>query len=181
MTIKTYDYMGEKYNIVEMEQVLHHLSTPVFGNNSDKKYEATCERIKMKLYTDGDFIKEEIAEPQSISGYYINEQKYDKSVDTLIQKRVYIKNASFIVRVTIAEEWLTAGKVTGWFDVIKNTEIFLNNKKDKNALKEARKTIEMFTTKANFNSIFEILFPMTTNRMEYEKINKHIYQLKKDN
>lgn len=103
----------EIHNIVEIDEVLYHqifVSLPDPRTNCENEDVVSIDsRIQSKIYTDGKFVKAEEILRQPIDKYYI------------------------------CKEWLRVGKGQGWFDVIKNTEIFLNNKKDKKARKKLEK------------------------------------------
>jgi len=182
MNIKTYT---DIYNIVEIEDVFYHSLVPNFfqkkdSKDNEKKYVCGL-RVSTKLYTDGEIIEIHEEEPQNINEYFINGRKYDRSVDTLVKKQVHIKNARYILKVVVAEDVFHGQYFTGLFDIIKSTEIFLNDKKDKEALKNARKSIRSMSKSIdNCKSVLETFLPQKDITVSYERINNNVYKLIKE-
>ena len=171
------------YNTIEFDKVLYHFEGFPPLSEEDAKPVVTPEvKVDTKIYTDGEIIKVTESSKEPISEYFIGKIKYDRPVDTLIKRKAYIKNASFILVVTVAEDKIEIGAHgVGVFNVIKDTEIFLNNKKDKKALKKARETILAISGDSHYESIFDILFRKNNinSDLDYEKENDSVYRLKK--
>ena len=145
MNVKT---KTEIHNIVESDIVEHHIRFDPFvdpnGKDTSPKEDIVRKNTKIKpiISTDGEIIKTEFEEPQPINNYYIKGKKYKCPSHTfLIKSKTHIKNASYIILYTMAKEAITSRKSEY---VIKNIEIFLNNKKDKLALKRAKESIIEF-------------------------------------
>lgn len=141
-------------------------------------------KVETKVYTDGEVVRVRESEEESIDEFFINGKKYTHQVDKLRRTKVYLKNHSYAVVYTLAEEFLTVGNVSGFFKVIKDTKIYLKDSRDLTAMKKAKKTIEMIrehNNSANYDSLFSML--MTRNvgsrKLEYEKYNKNVYTLRK--
>ena len=100
--------------------------------------------IQTIVFTDGEIVSESDEIEENIEDYY-NElypyKQYPYNVDTLKTKNLFFKNYSYIITFLIAREWATAGRATGYFDIIKDISIYLENSKDKNALKNAKNVI----------------------------------------
>ena len=170
---------------MEVDVVFTHYN--IFGGNSSSSFKPPKieeVRVYSKIYTDGEIIEILNSEPKEIDEYKIGNFKYEYPVDTLIKQRIHIKNANYILAVTVAKENIRLG-TTGrmWANVIKDSEIFLNNKKDKKALKNAKKTLMSIKGPANPQTTFEALFGNINqydSGLKYEPIKKHIFQLKKE-
>ena len=131
----------DTYNTLELDKVIYHrkfqcLPDPRGTKPGCKEEEPKFDikpqvRVNTKIYTDGEIVETMESEPKNIGEYYINGIKYGQAVDTLIKKRVRVKNASYILIVTITNEIRRIGtRGFGFFDVIRNPQIFLNNPKD---------------------------------------------------
>lgn len=184
-------YSSVRKEVVEVEEVNRVYKIPEFndpnGREKDDFEEATMmdrldNKVKTIIYTDGKVVKIEKEEPISINEYYIDGQKYDGLVTELVKKRVYIENASYIIKVIVAEEILNVSRNRkqgkGSFFVIKNREIFV---KDKEAFKKAKETLKVIS-KGKCSSIWDVFLgrkQKEKSSLEYETIEKDIYQLKK--
>lgn len=164
-------------------EVLKHYEMPTFNDKSLNAYLIEFNQIKMRIFTDGTIEKssEEISE--NIEEYYIGKNKFQYDVDTLKTKDIFLKNHSYVIVYLIAREYMTMGKVRGWFDVIKDVTIYLENIKDRNALKTAKqviKQIQKCNNSASYSSIFGMvgLQGKGLEQFESEKILKNVYSLK---
>ena len=181
----------ETYNTLEVDKVLYHflpiqdlIEVNTDSNEQiDKLTKIPEVKVDSKIFTDGEIIKIIESSPESINEYRIGDNKYNLLVDTLIKKQVHIKNASYILVVTIAKEGVKIGKRgAGWMFVIKDSEIFLNNKKDKQALLTAKKTIMAITGSSHPKTTFEVMFGNPNQSdygLEYAPAAENIYQLRK--
>jgi len=180
MEIETYT---NTYNTVELDKVLYHFEGfPPLSEEEPEPVVTPEVMVDTKIYTDGEIIRVVESSKEPISEYFIGKIKYDRPVDTLIKRKAYVKNASYILVVTVAEDKVRIGTHgVGFFDVIKDTEIFLNNKKDKKALKKARETLMAISGSSHYDNIFAALFRKnsTSNDLDYEKANDSVYTLKK--
>lgn len=188
MIVNTFTKDNEIYSVVETIEVQRHYQVDNFkdpsGKNSEldgKKIVVIDSKIKTKLYTDGEFVKIEEEDPQTISEYFINKEKYNGNINRLIKKKVYIKNASYILVVVVANELMKNGSVMGHFPVIKDTKIFIKDKNDKKAKKIINETLKIISNQKQCDSIFDVLFAKSNNKenkIDYEKINDDTYKLK---
>lgn len=188
MIVNTFTKDNEVYSVVEIEEVQRYYQIDSFkdpsGKDSEldgKKLVVIDPKIKTKLYTDGEFVKVEEEEPLTIDEYFINKEKYDGLVNRLVRKKVYIKNASYILGVVVANEVMKNGRVSGIFPLIKDTKIYVKDKSDKNAKRKIKETLKMISNNRTSDSIFDILFSKSThseNKLDYKKISDDIYKLK---
>lgn len=161
----------DTYNTLEFDIVSYHL---VEVNNFLE------DRINTIILTDGELIETTISEPEPINEYYIGKTKYEYPVDTLNKKRVVIKNARYILAVTFVNRVVRIGTHGfGWLKTIDDTEIFLNNKKDKDALKKAKETVMSISCQPK--TVLEATLGRNTNvfNLNYESVAKNVYQLKR--
>ena len=104
------------------------------------------------------------------------------TVDTLETKNIYFKNHSYVVTYLLAKEFRAIHNGGGWYDVIKNVSIHLENKNDKKALREAKKVIKeiynynSYNNPTNYLSIWGLQLPQDEG---LEKISKNAYTLKR--
>ena len=137
------------------------------------------ERIKTIIFTDGEIEKQTEEVSQSIDEYYIGKSKYHMTVDTLETKNIYFKNHSYVITYLLAKEFMVKGHVRGWFDVIKDVSIYLENGKDKKALREAKRFIKQINEcndYTNYLSSWGLQLPQDEG---LEKISKNAYTLKR--
>lgn len=184
-------YSGPNYDVIEIEEVNRKYQIAAFAKNDDGKIGTSMidrvdNKIKTIIYTDGKVIKVEKSEPIPISEYFIDKKKYNYEVNQLVKKRLYIEDATYIVKVNLAEEILDfesrGRKGRGSFYVITSSELLVKDKKDKEAIRKAKETVK--SIKANsreFNSVWDVLFKKKANNestLEYESTQEDIYQLK---
>ena len=141
-------------------------------------------RIKMRILTDGEIEKQTEKASQSIDEFYIGKSKYQMTVDTLETKNIYFKNHSYVVTYLLAKEFMVKGSVRGWFDVIKDVSVHIENKKDIKALREAKKVIKEINnlnSHTDYSSLFGMILsqPTKSERFETKEISKNIYTLKR--
>jgi len=137
----------------------------------------------MDIYTDGNITKVEESEPIAIDEYYINGTKYNSEVNQLIKKKLYIEKATYIVNVVVADEILKYGSNgKGHFDVIKDINILLKDKKDKEAKKKVKDTVKIISKDSkNHKSLWDVFFGIKVNpndSLVYEKVADNVYRLK---
>ena len=144
-------------------EVTKHLTVPTSPGKIDEETKVIeDERIKTIIFTDGEIEKQTEEASQNIEEYYIGKSKYHMTVDTLETKNIYFKNHSYVITYLLAKEFMIKGHVRGWFDVIKDVSIYLENGKDKKALREAKKFIKQINEcndYTNYLSIWGLQLP----------------------
>lgn len=141
-------------------------------------------RIKTIIITDGEIEKQTEETTQDINEFYIGKFKYQMTVDTLKIKNIYFKNHSYVITYLLAKEFMVKGSVGGWFDIIKDVSIHIENKKDIKALREAKKVIKEINnlnSHTDYSSLFGMILsqPTKSERFETKEISKNIYTLKR--
>ena len=116
---------------------------------------------------------------QSIDEFYIGKSKYHMTVDTLETKNIYFKNHSYVITYLLAKEFMIKGHVRGWFDVIKDVSIYLENGKDKKALREAKRFIKQINECNDYTNYLSSWGLQLPEYEELEKISKNAYTLKR--
>lgn len=140
-------------------------------------FEVEHKRIYMKLYTDGEIYKESEETSERIDKYYIKDQKYDYVIDTLKSKDIYLRKHSFVIVLLIAKEFQKEGKYGGYYDVVKDVNVYLDNVNNKASLKNAKKALRKINYKNRPAIIQNII---ADKNIEFEKQNnENIYKLKK--
>lgn len=168
---------NEPLKVIEVTKHLTVPTSPVKENEKSKGFED--ERIKTIIFTDGEIEKQTEEASQSIDEYYIGKSKYHMTVDTLETKNIYFKNHSYVITYLLAKEFMVKGHVRGWFDVIKDVSIYLENGKDKKALREAKRFIKQINEcndYTNYLSSWGLQLPQDEG---LEKISKNAYTLKR--
>ncbi len=169
---------------VKIIEVSNHIKRPAFLGEDESSISPTeINLIKMKVFTDGDVIKESKNTIESIDEYYFGKEKYQHHIDTLKTKEVYFKNYSYIITYLIAEECAKVGNLRGSFSFIKEVDIYLNNLKDKKALRKAKKVvldIDKTNNSISHSSSLSLLFAKRRYLMNFapEKITEEVYKLK---
>lgn len=125
------------------------------------------ERIKTIIFTDGEIENQTEEASQNINEFYIGKSKYHMTVDTLETKNIYFKNHSYVITYLLAKEFRAVNNGGGWFDVIKDVSIHLENKNDKKALRETKRVIK---------EIWKLQFEQGE---VLEEISSNIYTLKR--
>lgn len=140
-------------------------------------------RIKMKVFTDGEIEKQTEETSQDINEFYIGKRKYNYDVDVLKAKNLYFKNHSYVITYLIAAERMTFGYMTRWVENVKEVSVYLENIKDKKALREVKRAIKEINNlnrPVEYPSFGAALSQSTkSERLEQEKISKNIYTLKR--
>lgn len=137
------------------------------------------ERIKTIIFTDGEIEKQTEETFQSIDEFYIGKSKYHMTVDTLETKNIYFKNHSYVITYLLAKEFMIKGHVRGWFDVIKDVSIHLENKNDKKSLREAKRFIKQINECNDYTNYLSSWGLQLPEYEELEKISKNAYTLKR--
>ena len=140
--------------------------------------------IQQKVFTDGEIEQVGDITSEPINDYFIGEERYRHSVDTLKTKDIYIKNYSYVIMYTIAKELLNNGRVKGWFKVVKDTTIYVRDLKDKKALKSAKKAVVAIDRKnrsVDYSSIHSMMYTkgMPLKGYDTTKISRNVYLIRK--
>lgn len=165
---------------IDLVEVSETRMIPPFGNRDEV---CTFDDVKVEtiLYTDG--IIENIDEPEvtSINEYFIDGQKYMHKVDKLKRRTVHLKDYSYAVVYTIGQEFVRLENIAGHFKVTKSTSIYLKDKKDRIALRKAKKTMDMVSNNLrsiNTTSLLSYVLSQPKQIIEYDR-QDNIYTLKR--
>lgn len=158
---------------LEVIKVTKRITLPACFYKDDETKTKDFEKVKMRIFTDGEIAKETKETFHNINECYIGRTK-----------NLYFKNHSFVIVYLIAEEYMTIGNVAGCFDVIKDISIYLENKKDKKALKSAKRIIKEIANLnkgIDYSSLLGMLVSESKKSVEFEteEISKNVYSLKK--
>lgn len=139
-------------------------------------------KIMTIVYTDGEIFKESETETYNIKSYYFGTKKYEGKVESLKKKNIYIKNHSFAVIYTIAEESKIVENVGGLFDVIKEVKIYLKDINDKKALQSAQHVIESnktFSRSIDYSSPLTMELSKAVNTCKTSQIPQNPFEKKR--
>lgn len=141
-------------------------------------------QVQMKVLTDGEIAKVSKSASQDIEEYYFDKEKYFYPVSTLKTKNVYFKNHNYVITYLIAREFTRRGNLLGWFNVIKNIDIYLKNPTDKKSLKIVDQVLKKIENHNNSGVLFfEMILPKSENLESFEpiEIDENIYSLRPRN
>lgn len=173
---------------LEIIEVSNHIYFKGFPNPNNGKLEGEPKvyedkKIKMKVFTDGQIVKEDNQTSKSINEYYVGKSKYAYDVDTLTTKDIYFKDYSFIITYLLVNKPMQVGNIRGWFDVIEDVVVYVKDIKDKTAIKKAKNAIcdiERKNRSVDFSNLFTFLLSQRNNngRYESEKVLDNVYVLR---
>lgn len=119
---------------IELIELSKNVAIPSLASLHDDVNESILiTKVKSLLYTDGVVNKKEHIDPVSVEEYYFNQKEY-VNVDTLKKSNVYLKDYTYAIVFVVGEGFS-----------IENIDIYLKNRRDKNALKKVKKVIEDFS------------------------------------
>lgn len=168
---------NEPLKVIEVTKHLTVPTSPVKENEKSKVIED--ERIKTIIFTDGEIEKQTEETTQDINEFYIGKSKYQMTVDTLKIKNIYFKNHSYVITYLLAKEFMVKGSVGGWFDIIKDVSIHIENKKDIKALREAKRFIKQINECNDYTNYLSSWGLQLPEDEGLEKISKNAYTLKR--
>ena len=134
--------------------------------------------IKTKIFTDG-----KIKGIETLTNSELELPKNMKTIelDKVELSELELEKHKFVIRILTALEFQKRGTVCGWFDVIKDVDIYLRDKKDKESIRKVKKTLELVCSNYEYTSIFDLLFSKKQAQMSvlYNQEKEGIYQLVK--
>jgi len=143
--------------------------------------------IKMKqiqtfVFTDGEVFKEDCPITVNIDQYFFGKKEYPYPVDFLQKKNIYFQNHHFVITYLNAKEYCKIGNLSGWFSFNKNVSIYLENLKDKKALKEAKKIIQEIhehDVQTDYSSYLNMLASQTNGLKSFkvDKVSENVYKI----
>ena len=165
-------------------ELIEATSTLVFHKDLPDRKEWDVPKIETKIYTDGEIVEVEETQVEPITEYYIGNKKYTNNLSKKKTTKLHLRNHTYAVVYTLAEEFLTVGNIAGFFKVVKEVKVYVHNKKDTKALRKAKITMKMIADRnrsVDYSSLFTMLFKRNEEpkRMEYEEKIDNIYVLKK--
>lgn len=165
-------------------ELIEGTSTLVFHDNMPDRKEYDMPKVETKIYTDGEIV--EVSEPvvEPITEMYIEKERYANNLSKKKTRTIQLKNHTYAVVYTLAEEYLTIGNIRGFFKVVKNVKVYVHSKRDLKAIKKAKTTMKMIADgnrSVDYSSLLTML--ASPNRapkpMEYEETIDNVYTLKR--
>ena len=169
-----------KTNICHKEEIIYLEEVFLEKENEAFKGKTKIPRIYSHIFTDGIIVKEETSDPIDIDRYLLNGKPYQEEINTLIKRKIYISNATYIVKVTYASNFLNTRLTYGMFDLIEESKIYIDNPQNKTALKKIKETLSLAYTKSrDYYSLRRLsLDPERYSRyVKYSKERPNIYIL----
>ena len=138
--------------------------------------------VSTKIFTDG-----EIKGITELDSKNVTLPKQLSNVETDVNevKDLELVNHNYVIRVLTVLELLHYGKERrgcGFFEVVKDVEVYWKDKKDKETLRNIRKTLNLiYRQRCDYSSIFEILLSKSNSEpnISYKKKEENVYQLVK--
>lgn len=129
---------------LEIMEIIQYVKISNFNNkkaNDDNIIEH--KQVQTRIFTDGEIVKEIDEENKAIEDFNIDKHQSSASIEKT--KKVYFKNHTYVITILLAEEFKKNEHINGFFDIIKDISIYLENTKDKKTLKEVKKVIKEIT------------------------------------
>ncbi len=169
---------------LKTEDVIKIFTIPAFSGVEPTPQRETV--VTSKFITDGELVMSSGNPEEKIEEYYIGRKKYDYPVNRLRKRNLYFQNYTYIIEYVVAREWKTIGHVHGWFDIVEDIKVYLENTKDKQALRTAKKVInerDRIARSTDYSSVLSSLLgprmPESQRKYEFEKTSPNVYTLKK--
>lgn len=132
--------------------------------------------IKTRIFTDG-----EIKGIEQLPASQLELPKNLKVIelDKIELSELELADHKFVIKILTALEFQKRGKVCGCFDVVKDVEVYLRDKKDKDSIRKVKKTLELVCSNYEYTSIFDLLFSKKQAQISilYNQEEEGIYQL----
>lgn len=172
---------NEPLKIIDATNHNYGLIPPYISEEEAERYET--KEIKTLVFTDGEVVGETKEPDEKIESYYIGRRKYE-NVDTLKRRNLHIRNHSYVITYLLANEFFKLPHGGGWFFVTKDINVYLENPKDKDALKAAKQALAAISKSnrsVDTSDIFSMLSGGKINPKKYEteRVTDDVYTLKK--
>lgn len=170
-----------KEDPLEVMEISYHFKRPIPRENGS--YDV-IERKKIQtfIFTDGELFREDEPVTEHIDQYFFGAEKYPHSVDTLQKKNMYFKNHRFVITYLVTEELQRIGKIYGWFHIIQDVSIYLENPNDKKSLKDAKRVIRQIhdrNLRIDYSSILGMISSSGRELQSFttEKVSGNVYKI----
>lgn len=165
---------GESINI--SKAILKtNFASPLGEGHKPEVYKRT--RMYQEVFTDGTIVKENDKETKSITQFSVEGRDYDAT--SLSTREVFLNDFNYIIVFTFVNEGMHVGNSMGFFDVLRDVNVYVNDLNDKKTLKALNKAIRSveknyLVTAKNSLSIFTKDYCV-----KEEKIAPNVYKIKK--
>lgn len=95
-------------------------------------------------------------------------------------KNIYFKNHSYVITYLILREFTKIGNVLGWFNIVKNIDIYLKNPMDKKSLKMANQVLKKLKIYINSDDYSSIKHQYLENQ-GFIEVDENVYSLRPKN
>ena len=175
---------NDKFQLLDCIKIIKYdaFENPRREKKTNKIISISRGAISTKIFTDGEI--KGITE-LDIKNFTLPKQLSNIETDVNEVKDLELVNHNYVIKVLTVMELLHYGKERrgcGFFEVVKEVEVYLKDKRDKETLKNIRKTLNLiYGQRCDYSSIFEILLSKFNNgpNVLYEEKEKNIYQLVK--
>lgn len=172
---------NDKFRLLNSKQFIYYNALPNPDGTMPENRTIKTSRgvISTKILTDG-----EIKSVTDLDSKKFVLPKHLGKVEADLEeaKDLELINHNYVIRVLTQLEYREFNKGAGLFQVIKDVEVYLKDKKNKEALRNIKKTLNLiYGQKGNYSSIFETLFSRRVDNQDvsYEKTDFNVYKLVK--
>jgi len=170
-----YDVLGEGDSIKVVKGVKR-TTPPLAPGKVEESKEILFPTLKTIVFTDGSVDEVDVSEYKHLSGYYTMNDRTYTNVTDVEEKELYLENYSYAVKIIVSKEHLVGRKIGGWFEVIKDIQVYLKNPKDKKAMKEVKMILNIIRKNNIYD--YEVLDNLS-NKFIFSVFTKNVYTLKK--
>ena len=157
-----------KYKLIKDNDKFRLLNSPqfIYSNASSKTIKTATGLIRTKILTDGKI--------KSVTDSDSKEFNLPKDLESIAifleSKDLELINHNYVIKVLTQVECRNLNNREALFEVIKDIEVYIKNKKDKEALRNIKKTL---------NLIYGLKDRPNDQDISYEKTDHNVYQLVK--
>jgi len=160
---------NDKFRLLNSKQFIYYNSLPNPDGSEPKNKTIKTSRgvISTKILTDGDI--KSVTDLDS-KEFVLPRHLENVESDAQEAKDLELINHNYVIRVLTQLEYREFNRCAGLFQVIKDVEVYIKDKKDKETLRNIKKTLNLIYSSKN---------KLNDQNIEYEKRDFNVYQLVK--
>lgn len=160
---------NDKFKLLNSKKFIYYNALPNPDGTMPKNKTIKTSRgvISTKILTDGQI--KSVTDLESVE-FVLPKRLGNVEADVEEAKDLELINHNYVIRVLTQLEYREFNRGAGLFEVIKDIEVYIKNKKDKEALRNIKKTL---------NLIYGPKDRPNDQNIEYQKSDFNVYQLVK--